>query len=42
MSEANQARKRKRVTIWYKRPYSMNLKTKIGKTFLKLLQKQFS
>ena len=37
----NQARKRERAIIWYNLPYSMNVKTNIGKTFFKLLQKHF-
>ena len=41
IEEANQARKLKRAIIWYNPPYSMNVKTNIGKTFLKLLQKHF-
>ena len=41
IEEANQARKRKRAIIWYNPPYSMNVKTNIGKTFFKLLQKHF-
>ena len=41
IEEANQARKRQRAIIWYNPPYSMNVKTNIGKTFLKLLQKHF-
>ena len=41
IEDANQARKRKRTIIWYNPPYSMNVKTNIGKTFLKLLQKHF-
>ena len=41
IEEANQARKRKRAIIWYNSPYSMNVKTNIGKTFFKLLQKHF-
>ena len=41
IEESNQARKRKRAIIWYNPPYSMNLKTNIGKRFLKLLQKYF-
>ena len=41
IEEANQARKRKRVTIWYNPPYSVNVKTNIGKIFFKLLQKHF-
>ena len=39
IEEANQARKRKRAIIWYNPSYFMNMKTKIGKTFFKLLQK---
>ena len=42
IEEANQARKRKRVVIWYNPPYSINVKTIIGKIFFKLLQKHFS
>ena len=41
IEEENQARKRKRAIIWYNPPYSMNVKTNIGKTFFKLLQKHF-
>ena len=41
IDEANQARKHKRAIIWYNPPYSMNVKTNIGKTFFKLLQKHF-
>ena len=37
-NQGNQARKRKCATIWCNSPYSMNVKTNIGKTFLKLLQ----
>ena len=39
--EANQARKRKCAVIWYNPPYSINVKTNIGKAFFKLLQKHF-
>ena len=39
IEEVNQARKCKRAIIWYNPPYSMNVKTNIGKTFFKLLQK---
>ena len=39
--KANQARKCKRAIIWYNLPYSMNVKTNIGMTFFKLLQKHF-
>ena len=38
IKEENQARKRKRAIIWYNSPYSMNVKTNIGKAFFKLLQ----
>ena len=41
IEEANEARKSKRAIIWYNPPYSMNVKTDIGKTFFKLLQKHF-
>ena len=41
IEDANQVRKRKRAIIWYNPPYSMNVKTNIGKTFFKLLQKHF-
>ena len=41
IEEANQTRKRKRAIIWYNPPYSMNVKTNVGKTFFKLLQKHF-
>ena len=41
IEKANQARKRKRAIIWYNPPYSMNVKTNIGKRILKLLQKHF-
>ena len=36
--ESNQTRKRKRNIIWYNPPYSMNVKTNVGKIFFKLLQ----
>ena len=42
IEDANQARKSKRAIIWYNPPYSMNVKSNMGKTFLKLLQKHFS
>ena len=32
---------RKRKIIWYSPPYSANIKTNIGKTFLNLIKKQF-
>ena len=37
-AESNQTRKRKRNIIWCNPPYSMNVKTNIGKIFFKLLQ----
>ena len=37
-NQGNQAGKRKCATIWCNSHYSMNVKTNIGKTFLKLLQ----
>ena len=39
--ENNQTRKRKRNIIWYNPPYSMNVKTNVGKIFFKLLRKHF-
>ena len=39
--ESNQTRKRKRNIIWYNPPYSMNVKTNVGKIFFKLLRKHF-
>ena len=33
--------KRKRKVIWFNPPFSMNVKTNVGKTFLKLLQRHF-
>ena len=39
--EENQKRKRKRNIIWFNPPYSKNVKTNIGKTFLQLLSKHF-
>ena len=33
--------KRKRKIIWFNSPFSMNVKTNAGKTFLKLLQRHF-
>ena len=33
IEEVNQARKHKRDIIWYNPPYSVNVKTNIGKTF---------
>ena len=42
IEEANQARKHKRAILWYNPPYSINVKTNIGKTFFKLLKKHFA
>ena len=39
--ESNQTRKRKRNIIWYNPPYSMSVKTNVGKIFFKLLRKHF-
>ena len=33
--------KRKRKIIWFNPPFSMNVKTNAGKTFLKLIQRHF-
>ena len=41
IEEANQARKRKRAIIWYNLPYSMNVKTNIGKHFLNYFKNIF-
>ena len=40
--ENNEGRKRKRKIIWLNPPYSKNVKTNVGKVFLKLLKKNFS
>ena len=40
-NDENQKRKRKRNIIWFNPPYSKNVKTNIGKTFLQLLSKHF-
>ena len=37
--ENNEGRKHKRKTIWFNPPYSKNVKTNVGKVFLKLLKK---
>ena len=37
----NNRRKRKRKIIWFNPPYSKNVKTNVGKVFLKLLKKHF-
>ena len=34
-------KKRKRKIIWFNPPYPMNVKTNVGKTFQKLLQRHF-
>ena len=40
-NDENQKRKRKRNIIWFNPPYSKNVTTNIGKTFLQLLSKHF-
>ena len=40
-NDENQKHKRKRNIIWFNPPYSKNVKTNIGKTFLQLLSKHF-
>ena len=37
----NARRNRNRKVIWFNPPYSLNVKTKIGKVFLKLVRKHF-
>ena len=39
--ENNERRKRKRKIIWFNPPYSKNVKTNVGKLFLKSLKKHF-
>ena len=39
--ESNQRRKSKRDIVWYNPPYSMNVRTNVGKIFFKLLRKHF-
>ena len=39
--ENNEGRKRKRKIIWFNPPYSKNVKTNVGRVFLKLLKKHF-
>ena len=39
--EHQEKKKRKRNVIWYNPPYSVNVKTNIGKVFFKLLHKHF-
>ena len=41
MDEHQEKKKRKRNVIWYNPPYSINMKTNIGKVFFKLLHKHF-
>ena len=43
LESSNSERKntRKRNVIWFIPPYSMNVETNIGKTFLKLVKKDF-
>ena len=41
IDEENQKCKRKRNIIWFNPPYSKNVKTNIGKTFLQLVSKHF-
>ena len=40
-NNTNQKKKRKRKIIWFNPPYSMNVKTNIGKSFLQLIRKHF-
>ena len=40
-NEKEEQKKRKRKIIWYNPPYSLNVKTNIGKIFFKLLNKHF-
>ena len=40
-NDKNGNKQRKRKTIWYNPPYSANIKTNIGKTFLNLIKKHF-
>ena len=37
----NTKRNRLRIVIWFNPPFSQNVKTNIGKTFLKLVKQQF-
>ena len=41
-NDENDNKQQKRKIIWYNRPYSANIKTNIGKTFLNLIKKHFS
>ena len=41
IQEIDKKKKRKRKIIWYNPPYSMNVKSNIGKTFFKLVKKYF-
>ena len=40
-NNAEEKKRRKRKIIWFNPPYSMNLRTNIGKTFSKLMRKHF-
>ena len=40
-NDKNDNKQRKRKIIWYNPPYSTNIKTNIGKTFLNLIKKHF-
>ena len=40
-NEYQEKKNRKRNLIWYNSPYSINVKTNIGKVFFKLLHKHF-
>ena len=40
-NDKNEKKKRKHNIIWYNPPYSANVKTNIGKTFFRLLNKNF-
>ena len=40
-NDKNDNKQRKRKIIWYNPPYSANIKTNIGKTFLNLMKKHF-
>ena len=42
IEEVNQTRKRQRAIIWYNPPYSMNVKTNIGKKNFQITSKAFS
>ena len=40
-NNTEEKKRRKRKIIWFNPPYSMNVRTNIGKTFLKLMKKHF-